>query len=80
MNIYKKFMLSLVGLTTIILIATLLLARWSFEQGFSNFLQAQEIERLSRISQEITQLVSNTSQLNEIEKSEKNLHSTRLSK
>lgn len=61
-------MLSLVGLTTIILIATLLLARWSFEQGFSNFLQAQEIERLSRISQEISQLAPNTSYVNEIEK------------
>jgi two-component system sensor histidine kinase BaeS len=68
MNIYKKLVLSLVGLTTIILIATLLLARWSFEQGFSNFLQAQEIERLSRISQEITQIKPNVLHLKEIEK------------
>jgi two-component system sensor histidine kinase BaeS len=68
MNIYKKLVLSLVGLTTIILIATLLLARWSFEQGFSNFLQAQEIERLSRISQEITQIKPNALHLKEIEK------------
>jgi two-component system sensor histidine kinase BaeS len=68
MNIYKKLVLSLVVITTIILIATLLLARWSFEQGLSNFLQAQEIQRLSRISQEITQFKPNVLHLNEIEK------------
>jgi two-component system sensor histidine kinase BaeS len=68
MNIYKKLMLSLVGLTTIILIATLLLARWSFEQGLANFLQAQEIQRLSRISQEIIEAAPNITHLDEIDK------------
>lgn len=37
-----------------ILLATLVLARWSFERGFTEFLHAQEMDRLSRIAQDIT--------------------------
>lgn len=54
MNISKKLTLSFVGLTSVILIATLVLARWSFERGFTEFLHAQEMDRLSRIAQDIT--------------------------
>lgn len=68
MNIYKKLILSLVGLTSIILIATLLLARWSFEQGFNNFLQSQEMARLSRISDDIIQVAPSATSLIDIEK------------
>ena len=68
MNIHKKLILSLVGLTSIILIATLLLARWSFEQGFNNFLQSQEMLRLSRISDDIIQVAPNAKSLLELDK------------
>lgn len=61
-------MLLLVGLTSIILLATLLLARWSFEQGFINFLQGQELERLSLISREITQSNPGIRSIDEINK------------
>lgn len=68
MNIYKKLILSLVGLTSIILIATLLLARWSFEQGFNNFLQSQEMARLSRISDDIILIAPNAISLIDTDK------------
>lgn len=68
MNISKKLTLSFVGLTSVILLATLVLARWSFERGFTEFLHAQEMDRLSRIAQDITTEyltdVSDISQLN----------------
>lgn len=54
MNISKKLTLSFVGLTSVILLATLVLTRWSFERGFTEFLHAQEMDRLSRIAQDIT--------------------------
>ena len=68
MNLYKKLILSLVGLTSIILIATLLLARWSFEQGFQNFLQNQEMDRLNRIAQDIVQVAPSAISVSEINK------------
>ncbi|MFW8592341.1 ATP-binding protein [Glaciecola sp. 2405UD65-10] len=53
MNISKKLFLSLIGLTSIILLVTLLLARWSFDQGFTDFINALEQQRLGRISTEV---------------------------
>lgn len=53
MNISKKLFLSLVGLTSIILLVTLLLARWSFDQGFTDFVNALEQQRLSRIASDV---------------------------
>jgi two-component system sensor histidine kinase BaeS len=50
MKISHKLFLSFLGLTSLILIATLSLARWSFEQGFLDFIQGMEKERLERIS------------------------------
>lgn len=55
MNISKKLFLSLVGLTSIVLLSTLLLARWSFQQGFLDFISALEEQRLSRVANEIAQ-------------------------
>jgi two-component system sensor histidine kinase BaeS len=48
-------MVAMIGLTSLVLIATLSLARWSFEQGFSDFLQGLEEERLSRMAQDIVE-------------------------
>lgn len=53
MRISHKLFLSFLGLTSLILIATLSLARWSFEQGFLDFIQAMERERLERISSQL---------------------------
>lgn len=50
MKISHKLFLSFLGLTGLILIATLSLARWSFEQGFLDFIKGMEKERLQRIS------------------------------
>ncbi|MDT0594997.1 ATP-binding protein [Glaciecola petra] len=55
MKLSKKLFLSLLSLTSIVLLATLLLARWSFEQGFLKFLDAQEQERLARLAGNVTQ-------------------------
>ena len=42
----------MVALTSIVLIATLSLARWSFEQGFADFINGLERERLGRIAEQ----------------------------
>lgn len=52
-SISVKLFLALLGLTTLVLIATLLLARWSFEQGFQNYVKAQELTRLNAIARDL---------------------------
>jgi two-component system sensor histidine kinase BaeS len=46
-------MLALLGLTLVVLIATLGLARWSFERGFLDYVNALEQTRLTAISETI---------------------------
>lgn len=53
MHIAKKLTLSFVALTAIIILVTLTVSRWSIEQGFDEFLQSKETERLERINQDI---------------------------
>lgn len=53
MKISVKLFLSFLGLTSVILIATLSLARWSFEQGFLDFIRGIETERLTRVSESL---------------------------
>jgi two-component system, OmpR family, sensor histidine kinase BaeS len=53
MRLSSKLFLSLLGLTTVILIATLSLARWSFERGFIDFISSQEGERLQYVADEL---------------------------
>ncbi|MBF7074258.1 HAMP domain-containing protein [Glaciecola sp. MH2013] len=55
MNISKKLLLSMVVLTSVVLVATLSLARWSFEQGFADFVNGLERERLGRLSEQVVQ-------------------------
>ncbi|WP_076537893.1 HAMP domain-containing histidine kinase [Shewanella sp. UCD-KL21] len=56
MNISKKLFLAFVGLTSIVLLATLSLARWSFDQGFLNYINTLEQERLGRLSTAVADL------------------------
>lgn len=56
MNISKKLFLSFLGLTSVVLIATLSLARWGFSQGFSDFINALEEQRLEKVIEELTPL------------------------
>ena len=50
MNISKKLFLSFLGLTALVLFATLSLARWGFDQGFADFINALEKQRLEGVA------------------------------
>ena len=54
MTISQRLMLAFLGLTLLILIATLGLARWSFQRGFLDYVNALEQTRLQNISQQLT--------------------------
>ncbi|HBF45355.1 MAG TPA: hypothetical protein DDW91_02150, partial [Shewanella frigidimarina] len=56
MQISQKLFLAFVGLTSIVLIATLSLARWSFDQGFLDYINGLEQERLQHLSDELLTL------------------------
>jgi two-component system sensor histidine kinase BaeS len=56
MKISQKLFLAFVGLTSIVLIATLSLARWSFDQGFLDYINGLEQERLQYLSNELLAL------------------------
>lgn len=56
LSISHKLMLAFLGLTLIVLVATLGLARWSFERGFLDYVNAQEQVRLTRISEDVGRL------------------------
>ncbi|WP_350433072.1 ATP-binding protein [Shewanella sp. H8] len=71
MKISQKLFLAFVGLTSIVLIATLSLARWSFDQGFLDYINGLEQERLQHLSDDLLTLYadSNGSQIdNAVEK------------
>jgi two-component system sensor histidine kinase BaeS len=53
MRLSNKLFLSFLGLTTVILISTLSLARWSFERGFLDFINGQETPRLQLVADEL---------------------------
>ena len=52
-SISTKLFLALLGLTSVVLIATLLLAHWSFDQGFLNYIKGQEVLRLKNIARDL---------------------------
>lgn len=52
-SVSAKLFLAFIGLTSLVLVATLLLARWSFEQGFLDYKKGQEQRRLHGIAQDI---------------------------
>lgn len=55
LSITKKLVAAFVGLTFVVLAATLLLARWSFQQGFLDYINALELTRLERLQSSIAQ-------------------------
>ena len=56
MKVSTKLFLTLTGFTCFILATTLILARWSFEQGFHDFNRGIEIQRLEQRAEEILEL------------------------
>ena len=56
LTLFQKLMLTLLGLTAVILIATLGLARWSFERGFLDYANALEQTRLEVVANNLTEL------------------------
>ena len=56
LSISHKLMLSFLGLTLMVLVATLGLARWSFERGFLDYVNALEQTRLTLISENLGRL------------------------
>ncbi|GGP43401.1 two-component sensor histidine kinase [Shewanella algicola] len=61
MQISQKLFLAFVGLTSVVLIATLSLARWSFDQGFLDFINNLEQERLASLSVDVMTLYAASS-------------------
>lgn len=55
MSISKKLVIAFTGLTVVVLTATLSLARWSFEQGFLDYINALELTRLQRVQRALTE-------------------------
>lgn len=55
LTITHKLILAFTALTLLILIATLVLARWSFERGFLDYVNAIEKTRLEQISNELSE-------------------------
>ncbi|WP_448553270.1 ATP-binding protein [Thalassotalea montiporae] len=53
LTISQKLQASLLGLTLLILVATLGLARWSFERGFLDYINALELQRLTQIADQL---------------------------
>ena len=55
LSISKKLILAFLGLTLVVLISTLGLARWSFEQGFLDYVNALEETRLRLLASDLSQ-------------------------
>ena len=53
LSLAQKLVLAFLGLTLLVLTATLGLARWSFEQGFLDYVNALEQTRLERVRDDI---------------------------
>jgi len=54
-SISIKLFFALLGLTSLVLIATLFLARWSFDQGFLDYVNSQQQRRLERVAQDLSE-------------------------
>ena len=59
-GISAKLILSIVGLTTVLLSATLLLARWSFERGFLEYVNTVEQRRLDQAATTLADFYATT--------------------
>ena len=54
-SISAKLFLAILGLTSLMLVATLLLARWSFDQGFLNYVNSQHQRRLDLMATDLSE-------------------------
>lgn len=59
MKITTKLFFAIFGLTALVLVATLSLARWSFKQGFLDYINALEQQRLTLIAASIAKQYQN---------------------
>jgi len=65
-SISAKLFLAILGLTSLMLVATLLLARWSFDQGFLDYVNSQQQRHMSRMAEDLSEhYVENGYQWNE---------------
>jgi len=53
-SISTKLFLALLSLTAAVLLATLFLARWSFDYGFLDYLNAQQQLRLNNMASDLS--------------------------
>lgn len=60
LSISKKLILSFMGLTVVVLVATLGLARWSFEHGFLDYVNALEEQRLQLLALKLSHEYQNS--------------------
>ncbi len=60
LSISKKLILSFLGLTLVVLVATLGLARWSFEHGFLDYVNALEEKRLQLLAISLSRKYQNS--------------------
>ena len=51
LSLSQQFVMATVGLTSLVLVATLALARWSFQSGFASYVDALERRRLESIGE-----------------------------
>ncbi len=56
LSITQKLVIAFLSLTAIVLAGTLLLARWSFQQGFLDYVNALEQKRLQLTAEELAEL------------------------
>ena len=61
-SLSKKLMLAFIGVTLVVLLATLSLARWSFEKGFLDYTNALEQQRLTKLASQLAVLYQNQGQ------------------
>ena len=65
LSLAQKLVVAFLGLTLLVLTATLGLARWSFEQGFLDYVNALEQTRLERVRDDIALEYRNADQWEE---------------
>ena len=65
-SISVKLFLALFGLTSVVLLAGLGLARWSLNYGFNDYLNSVQEQRLELIAQQLVALMSTTQRLGAI--------------
>ncbi|MEM6582358.1 MAG: HAMP domain-containing protein [Pseudomonadota bacterium] len=66
-SLTRQLVLAIMGLTLVVLLATLLLARWSFERSFSEYVGALERNRLQAVSEYLLVVYDSENGWNELD-------------